>query len=207
MVLHKYRKLGDRILTPLAIRLKGVNPNILTILSFPASVVSGFFFYMGDYFLIFASLFILISFILDVLDGHVARLAGKISKAGDFLDHGIDRYSDVAVLLGITFSSYCRILIGCLAIIAVLLTSYMGTLAQSVSTRREYGGILGRADRYFFLITMPLIQYVFSLCDNGKLYGLWIAEITMIFFAVGCTCTSLYRFIKVWRMLRIEELN
>src|SRR5947209_11300961 len=125
-----------------------VNPNAVSWAGFLAAAGAGISFYVGGGgFLGLALLLILVNSYLDALDGKVAKLAGKASARGDFLDHVLDRYSDVLMLGGVAFSIYCRLWVGTLALLGVLLTSYMGTQAQAVGQGRAYGGILGRADR------------------------------------------------------------
>jgi phosphatidylglycerophosphate synthase len=99
-----------------------------------------------------AAVFVALNGLFDALDGKVARLSSKESKKGDFVDHVIDRYSDVFILSGIALGSFCPLWVGLMAIIGVMLASYMGTQAQALGLRREYRGILGRADRQLIVI-------------------------------------------------------
>ena len=76
-----------------------VSPNSLTICgtitSFAAALVIGF-----GHLRIGASVIILSS-MFDMLDGALAKLSGKITKFGSFLDSTLDRYSGCAILIGI----------------------------------------------------------------------------------------------------------
>ena len=104
---------------------------------------------------------VLLSGFLDAVDGKVARLTGRASRRGDLLDHILDRYSDVVMIGAVAVSSWCNPYLGMLAIIGVLLTSYMGTQSQAVGAGRLYAGLLGRADRVVLLTVAPLIQALF----------------------------------------------
>ena len=193
MVLNKYRKNVDSLLNSLAGPFMGLNPNTLTYLSLLFAFIGGILFYFD--FLIFSFLSILLSSLMDALDGKVARLRKIESKKGDFLDHMIDRYADTFILLGIIFSKYCVIWIGIFALVGVLLTSYMGTQAQALGIGRMYGGILGRADRMIILIFLPLIQffwwgYIFSIT-------VWV----MIIFAILGNITAVQRAFYIWKHL------
>src|SRR5438309_11012188 len=161
MVLDRYRGIADVFLVPVARRLIRVNPNMVSWIAFLAAAASGLGFYLGGpWFLGLALLFLLVNSYLDALDGKVAKLAGKASARGDFLDHVLDRYADVLMLGGISFNAmYCHLSIGTLALLGVLLTSYMGTQAQAVGQGRAYGGVLGRADRLVLLFVGGLIQW------------------------------------------------
>src|SRR5579859_4520425 len=89
--------------------------------------------------------------VFDVLDGEVARRTGRSSIRGDLLDHVLDRYGDVAVLLGLAASGFAIPPLALLALVSLLLASYMGTQAQALGLGRLYRGLLSRADRLLLL--------------------------------------------------------
>jgi len=98
-----------------------------------------------------------LAFLLDGLDGQLARKRGLASAAGDLLDHTLDRIVDVALLvaLGSNVSWFLHpelgAILGWAAALATMLGSYMGTAAQSVGLQRDYGGF-SRADRSIALM-------------------------------------------------------
>ncbi len=197
MVLDKYRNIGDKLLEPFARPMKQINPNLLSILAFIFAVLAGLFFWLTNFCksaLLSASLLVFTSSFFDALDGKVAKLFGKETKKGDFLDHVLDRYADVFIIGGITLSSYCNPIIGLFAIVGVLLTSYLGTQAQAVGIGRYYGGMLGRADRLVILIIAPLLQFMFL----GKIWYFSILEWMMIYFAVFGNVTAVQRAWSSW---------
>ncbi len=205
MVLDRYRQLADRFLVPVASRMIRVNPNAVSWAAFLAAVGAGIGFFLGGgWFLGLALLLILVNSYLDALDGKIAKMAGKASARGDFLDHVLDRYADVLMLGGVAFNAmYCRLPVGTLALLGVLLTSYMGTQAQAVGQGRAYGGILGRADRLVLLFLGGLIQLIVAP-SGGVLYGVGAAsfgplEWFMVLFAVLGNATAIQRAIKTWR--------
>lgn len=204
MVLDRYRGIADAFLLPVARRLIRVNPNLVSWIAFLAAAGAGVGLYLGGSgFLGLALLLILGNSYLDALDGKIAKLAGKASARGDFLDHVLDRYADVLMLGGVAFGIYCRLEIGALAILGVLLTSYMGTQAQAVGQGRAYGGILGRADRLVLLFLGGLLQWLFAP-SGGLAIGIGgIAfgplEWFMVLFAVLGHLTAVQRAIAIWR--------
>ena len=182
-----------------------VNPNAVSLAGFLAAVGAGIGFYVGGAgFLGLALLLILVNSYLDALDGKIARLAGKASARGDFVDHVFDRYADVLMLGGVSFNAmYCHLSIGTLALLGVRLTSYMGTQAQAVSQGRAYGGILGRADRLVLLFLGGLIQWIVAP-SGGVTVGLGAAvfgplEWFMVLFAILGNVTAVQRALKIWR--------
>jgi archaetidylinositol phosphate synthase len=141
--------------------------------------------------------------ILDLLDGKVAVLAGKATLRGDYLDHVVDRFSDTLILIGLAFSPWCRTGIGLAALAGTLLTSYMGTQAQAVGLRRNYGGLLGRADRMVMLLAAPLWQAVWTSSGRGAIaIGTWTTtwlELVLAYFAVVGALTTVQRFVSGMR--------
>jgi len=204
VVLDRYRAFADRILVPVASRLIRVNPNLVSWVAFLGAVGAGVaFFFGGAGFLGLALGLILVNAYLDALDGKIAKMTGKASLRGDFLDHVLDRYADVFMIGGIAFSAYCDLRIGTLALLGVLLTSYMGTQAQAVGQGRRYAGLLGRADRLVLLFLGGLLQLIVS--PAGKVdWGIAPVafqplEWVLVLFAVLGNLTAVQRGVSTWR--------
>jgi archaetidylinositol phosphate synthase len=201
MVLDRTRGRIDPLLTVIAQRFTRINPNLLTWCALLFSVIAGGFFYLSNpstelqnYFLFFAVLFVFLNGLFDAIDGKVAKLTNKATARGDFLDHALDRYADVFMVGALALSSWCRPPIGLLAIIGVLLTSYMGTQAQAIGYKRDYSGLLGRADRLTLLIVFPVVQHI-ALGSSFQLpWNITILELVMIYFAVVGNITAIQRF-------------
>lgn len=205
MVLDRFRPGADRLLVPLAKHLSRVSPNAISWMALVAAAIAGVSFYLGGaWLLLLALVLIALSAYLDALDGKVAKMFGKTSPRGDFIDHVFDRYADVFLLGGVAFNAaYCPLGVGALAIIGVLLTSYMGTQAQAVGQGRRYAGILGRADRLVLLALGGLVQLIAAPAGNTA-WGIaplqfgplaWI----MVLFAVLGNATAIQRAIGIWR--------
>jgi archaetidylinositol phosphate synthase len=141
------------------------------------------------------------------LDGKVARLAGKSGKRGDFIDHVFDRYADIFMIGGVVVSSWCNVYLGILALLGVLMTSYMGTQAQALGIGRMYAGLLGRADRIVLMFLVPLVQWGYVLITGDKFVDLgWVQfsifEIMMVWFALVGNLTVVQRGIATWKELK-----
>src|SRR5439155_10650742 len=123
----------------------GITPDVLTIASLVFAVAAALAFAFADgsreWFFLVGAVAVAVNAILDGLDGRVARITRTESKRGDYLDHVVDRYADVAILLGLALSPLGNLLWGLLAIVGTLLTSYMGTQAQALGLGRDYGGM------------------------------------------------------------------
>ncbi|MEF8834928.1 MAG: CDP-alcohol phosphatidyltransferase family protein [Candidatus Thermoplasmatota archaeon] len=204
MVLNKYREQADSILRPIAEKFKVVHPNIISFSSLVFALLAGISFYFSydSLYVLAGGIFVLLNSVLDALDGKVAKITGKASKKGDFLDHTIDRYADIFILLGIVLGPLSRTWLGVFAIIGVLMTSYMGTQADAVGVSRDYGGIAGRADRLLLLIFFSFLY--FFLFDAGWTsfqvfdFELGLFELLMIWFAIAGNLTAVFRGKNSW---------
>jgi len=209
MVLDKHRDTVEPLLLLVARRLTKIPPDVFTWFSLVFAFVAGVFFYVSDsgtelgtYFLFYASLFVFLNGLFDALDGKVAKLAKKASKRGDFLDHAIDRYADVFMVGGLALSTWTRPWIGLAAIVGMLLTSYMGTQAQAVGQKRDYSGLLGRADRLVLLMIFPIIQHMILRTSFVLPWETTVLEWVLIYFAVVGNITALQRFYSTLKWFR-----
>jgi archaetidylinositol phosphate synthase len=193
-----------------------VHPNVITWMALPFAVLAAALYWKStpetaaeNYYLIWAGISVSIMGVLDLLDGRIARLTGKATLSGDFLDHVMDRWLDVVLLTAIAFSPWADMRVGLFAIAGTLLTSYMGTQAQAVGAGRIYGGFLTRADRVVLLIAAPYIDHVLvatgteiPLPGPGAQYALGLL---LWYFAVMGIFTSLQRFVRIYAVLRRKE--
>jgi phosphatidylglycerophosphate synthase len=88
---------------------------------------------------------------LNALDGMVARAAGLARPWGEVLNELGDRLADVAFFAGVALAPGSSPALGCAVLVAMLLCSYLGTAARAAGGRRQYGGIMGKADRMIYL--------------------------------------------------------
>ncbi len=202
MTLDQFRNVSNRLIDPfvsVANRL-GLSANAITLIAFALAVAAGVVLYVAgsspEWYLL-GGVLVLLSGFLDVLDGAVARATETASKAGDFLDHALDRYADVVILAGFAVGVE-QFELGLLAITGVLLTAYLGTQAQAVGLGRIYGGLLGRAD----ILVLVGLTSVLATWIRTELFGLTIVGWLLVFFAVISHVTALQRFVRAWLALR-----
>jgi len=213
MVLDSQRENVEPVLLVIAKRFSRVDPNVLTWMSIVFAFIAGLFFYFSspdfellNYFLFAAALFVFLNGFFDAIDGKVAKLTNKVSKRGDFLDHALDRYADVFMVGGLALSPWCRWpSVGLLAMIGVLLTSYMGTQAQAIGYKRDYSGLLGRADRLVMLMIVPLIQHILLHYDLQMIWGFYLLEWVLIYFAVVGNLTAVQRFYSTLKWFKRKK--
>ena len=213
MVLDTQRARIDFLLTPVAKKLINVNPNTISWLGLITAFISGvlmFFSYDNHWLLLAGAAVVIISGYFDALDGKIAKLSGKACKKGDYLDHVFDRYADLFMIGGVAISAWCNIYLGLLALVGVLLTSYMGTQAQAVGAPRLYAGLLGRADRVVLSTLFPVFQFIMCLVGIDSFsIGDWAItwmELMIVYFAVMGNFTAIQRGIITWKNLsKMEE--
>jgi archaetidylinositol phosphate synthase len=195
---------------PTARAFAKIDPNTISAVSLVLAAVAGITLFLSpDYWqalLPLAAFLVLLSGFFDALDGKVARLTGKSSRRGDLIDHVFDRYADVFMIGAIAVSAWCSPYIGILAVIGVMLTSYMGTQAQALGAGRHYGGLLGRADRVVVLIAAPLVQMAMmgagtTSFDFGSV-DLTFFEVAMLWFGIVGNLTAIQRALAIWKDVR-----
>ncbi len=205
MTLHDHRTLFEEQLDPIVdwCCRREVDPNTLSVLGLVLSLASAAVFYVSGperwWTLVLGSVLLTFGATLDSLDGLVARATDQASALGDYLDHAFDRFADVALLLGFTFSPWVPLEVGLFAIVGTLLTSYMGTQAQAVGVGRDYGGLVGRADRILILAWAPLFELVRLALPAVGLevslpWGLNLIYLGIGWIAVAGTITAFQRF-------------
>ncbi len=145
-----------------------VRPNHLTVLGLGVSIAAAYFFSVGR--LRWGAALLAAAGLFDFFDGAVARLAGSDSDYGAFLDSVVDRYSDLAVLLGIlVYYQHTADTAGAILTMATLggtvMVSYTKARAQSIGVSCEIG-VMERPERLIALIagaTFHLLTPVMAL--------------------------------------------
>jgi phosphatidylglycerophosphate synthase len=184
-----------------AVEQTGLSPNQISLISLLFSVMAFVAYYLSpgrEEMLYLAALMISLNALFDAIDGALARRIGRAGPRGDFLDHVVDRYADMMILLGIIFAGYAPWQIGLLAVVGVMLTSYIGTEAQALKLGRYYGGMMGRADRLVLIFLATVANAIYPNQVGGLPILGWVVAMTM----VSSHLTALQRFHHVWRSLK-----
>ncbi|MUW15602.1 CDP-alcohol phosphatidyltransferase family protein [Halorubrum sp. CBA1125] len=197
MTLDRYRSTANRLLRPwvTAAAKLGLSPDQVSVLAFGLAVAAGVAFAAGEpRFYVLGALCVFLNGWFDLVDGALARRLSVASDGGDFLDHVLDRYADIAILAGFTagIGAYA---LGFAAVTGVLMTSYLGTQIQAVGIGREYGGVLGRADRLALMGATGLVAAVYP---SPLVVGQNVVGLLLVLFAVVGHLTALQRFLGAW---------
>ena len=194
MTLDRFRHVADRALDPFvgAARTVGLSPNgVSVIAALLAGAAGGVYavaagtpaLYLAGAVLVFLNGW------LDLVDGALARELDVASSAGDLLDHVLDRYADIVIIVGLA-AGVGQWALGIAAVTGVLMTSYLGTQAQAVGLDRVYGGALGRADRLALVGVVTGVAAVVQPVVAGLSLVGWL----LVVFAVVGHVTALQRF-------------
>jgi len=199
MTLDRLRPIADKGLSPFvaAAARVGLTPNGVSAVAFlVALAAAGAFVVAGEEPIVYVAGAVLVAFSgwLDLVDGALARKLDVASAKGDLLDHVLDRYADIVLIAGLA-AGVERYALGFAAVTGVLMTSYLGTQIQAVGLGREYGGLIGRADR----LVLIGVAAVGAAAYPDPIRELTVVGWLLVFFAVVGHLTALQRFGGAWR--------
>ena len=168
------------------ISLLGVSPNLLTLVGFLITLLAAWFLSQGRFF--DAGIVIIFSGIFDMLDGRVARVTRSETPFGAFFDSVLDRYSDMALFLGLLIH-YARaeqmtyLVLSGIVMIGAVMTSYTRARAESLIPLCKVG-FMERPERLVLIIIGAL---------SGKMAPvLWVM-------AVMSNLTVIHRIVYTWK--------
>jgi len=157
---ERFEELVAKGVTPLA--SLGVTPNAFTFLGLLASIGSALC-YMNwganRSALLAASALLLISGLIDAIDGVLARKTGATTVFGGFYDSVSDRYSDAVVLCAIVLAGLCHPAWGLAAIVGSLMVSYARSRAEAAGVKMAAVGLAERAERMTFLALVTVLAF------------------------------------------------
>jgi CDP-diacylglycerol--glycerol-3-phosphate 3-phosphatidyltransferase len=188
------RKHSRNFLEPLArfISVTGVSPNAITVTGTLLMVIvavvlaKGYFFWGG----IFITAFTL----FDGIDGILARMMGRTSRFGAFLDSTLDRFSEAIIFLGllmyyIGYNQQLELILIYLTVVGSMMVSYARARAEGIGVPLK-DGLFTRFERICLLVV--------GLLFNQVVLILWVLAIFSNF-------TAIQRMYVVWRITGGEK--
>ena len=155
----------------------GLSPNFWTVVGLIVALSSAVVYGMGiEFGLIIGGILLLVSGFFDMVDGQVARITGKTSKKGEYLDSMFDKISEVAIFLGILVGGYAEPYLVLLAITLSLLVSYARAKSDLINIKLQGIGIGERAERLLVIAIIGIIGFM----DYAVIIVVIIAGITLI---------------------------
>lgn len=164
----------------------GIPPNVITWSALVANLWAGIFFAAGR----FASAggMMILAGICDLLDGPVARLQGRVSLFGAFLDSILDRYADLILFLGLLIyyvhvNRFSYAFLAGAGAAGAVMVSYAKARAESLVPGNGVG-FWERPERLALMILGALV--------NRMPVALWIL-------AIGPNITVIHNIVHTWQ--------
>ncbi len=180
----------------------GISPNQVTMLGFALVLANCALYLWHENHVVFA-LLLAIAFAFDALDGAVARLTGRASRLGGYLDAVFDRYQEIAVFLAIALvTGYWAPAMG--ALTGSLLISYNKARAaiEVPVDNVKWPDLMERLERIIFiclaLLLDPLVNIWLEI-EPSPLYYL------LILLALLTHATAVQRFFRARRSIESHQ--
>jgi len=178
-----------------ALALSRVHPNVLTFIGLLINIWAAVLFAAGKF--RWAGVVLIGAGLFDMVDGRVARETNRVTRFGGFFDSVLDRYSDLAVLVGLlvyyaSINRFFYVVLTAIVMTGTVLVSY--TRARAENTIRKCKiGFLERPERVVLIILGALF--------NRMAQVLWVT-------AVLSNITVIQRIVYTWQETkRIKEVE
>jgi len=201
-MIEHLRSSFTKLITPVArllLRLN-VSPDAVTVVGTLGVVVAALWFFPRGQLLV--GVLVITAFVFsDMLDGTMARLSGRTSKWGAFLDSTLDRMGDSAIFGGLVLyyawvmESEVLAALTLYCLVTGWLTSYTRARAESLGYQAKEG-LAARADRLVAVLVAAGLSDIFDVSA--------ILEVTLWVLAVASTMTVVQRILTVRRQARAE---
>jgi phosphatidylglycerophosphate synthase len=137
----------------------GITPNMMTAASVVAAAFSAYLY--GSQHPIYGAILVILTGVLDMFDGAIARATRKTSRFGATLDHVVDRYAEVLIMIGIISGGYTPWYWGLFTIFGMIMASFTRAKAESVGGLASCTvGIAERQEKLLILISASIMDPV-----------------------------------------------
>jgi CDP-diacylglycerol--glycerol-3-phosphate 3-phosphatidyltransferase len=177
-----------RLIINTAVALR-IHPNVLTFVGVLINIAAACALALGRF--VTAGVIMIVANIFDFIDGKVAQETKLVSKFGGFWDSVIDRFSDIALFIGLIYlySEKGRtdyVMITALAMLFSIMTSYTRARAESLIPRCKVG-FMERPER--------IVLFMIGAFTNRMAAVLWVILVLSV-------VTVADRIFYTWRELR-----
>jgi archaetidylinositol phosphate synthase len=212
LALHELKYSYRKVLNSFGEKIKCIHPDVISLIAFLVALAAGILYGKSGeihVFLIVNIVFILLRMTLNTLDGLIALKRKRTSMMGKMVNALPDRYADMFILVGISFSSLCDVGIGMIASLTVLLVSYSGMLGKALGVSWQQHGPLDKVDRLVLIMSASLMQFILIKTGRYDIHlfrmSLSAMEWCMLLFIVLGHITVLNRTIGMIREIRRIE--
>ena len=152
----------------------GIHPNVLTLIGVLINV--GAAWALGRNHFLLAGFIMIVANIFDFIDGKVAHITNTVSRFGAFWDSTLDRFSDIALFLGLIYlyASLRRtdyVMVTALAMMFSIMTSYARARAESLIEKCKVG-FMERPER--------IVLFMIGAFTNRMAAVMWVILILSI---------------------------
>jgi CDP-diacylglycerol---glycerol-3-phosphate 3-phosphatidyltransferase len=186
--------IGKACLYPLQLIIRAcvalrIHPNVLTFVGVLINAAAAVALARGRF--IAAGVIMVVANIFDFIDGKVAHESNTVSAFGGFWDSVIDRFSDLALFLGLIYlysslQNPFYVLITALAMMFSIMTSYTRARAESLIKKCKVG-FMERPER--------IVLFMIGAFTNRMAAVMWVILVLSVF-------TVADRIIYTYRELR-----
>jgi CDP-diacylglycerol--glycerol-3-phosphate 3-phosphatidyltransferase len=153
----------------------GIHPNTLTLIGVLINVAAAIA--LGNDYFLLAGVIMIVANIFDFIDGKVAHITGTVSRFGAFWDSTLDRFSDIALFLGLIYLYADRhrtdyVMVASLAMMFSIMTSYARARAESLIEKCKVG-FMERPER--------IVLFMIGAFTDRMAAVLWVILILSIF--------------------------
>jgi CDP-diacylglycerol---glycerol-3-phosphate 3-phosphatidyltransferase len=169
-----------------------IHPNVLTFVGVLINFAAAWALALGKF--VTAGCIMIVANIFDFIDGKVAVELGEVSAFGGFWDSVIDRFSDIALFIGLIFlySELGRtdyVMVTAIAMMFAIMTSYTRARAESMIEKCKVG-FMERPER--------IVLFMIGAFTNRMAAVMWVILVLSVF-------TVADRIILTYRELRNAE--
>ena len=162
-----------RLIIAVCVRLR-IHPNILTFTGVVINALAGWALALGLF--RWAGVIMIGANIFDFIDGKVATETGNVSQFGGFWDSVIDRFSDLALSVGLIclYASMARtdyVLITSVAMVFATMTSYTRARAESLLPKCKVG-FMERPER--------IVLFMIGAFTNRMAAVMWVIGVLSV---------------------------
>jgi CDP-diacylglycerol--glycerol-3-phosphate 3-phosphatidyltransferase len=154
--------------------LARIHPNVLTFIGLLINIYAAYLLARGRF--VWAALVIIGAGIFDMVDGRVARHTNRVTRFGGFFDSVLDRYSDLALLMGLlvyyaSINRFFYVVLTAVVMTASVMISYTRSRAENLIPSCKVG-FLERPERIVLLIIgaltdrMAAVLWVITILGN-----------------------------------------
>jgi CDP-diacylglycerol--glycerol-3-phosphate 3-phosphatidyltransferase len=140
--------------------LSKIHPNVLTFLGLLINIGAAVFLAMGQFF--WGGVVIIGAGLFDMVDGRVARETNQVTRFGGYFDSVLDRYSDLALLMGLlvyygNISRPFYVVLTAIVMTGAVMVSYTRARAENTIPSCKVG-FMERPERVVLLIIGALFD-------------------------------------------------